>query len=322
MKYGTINGLQKPVSRLIQGTAHFTELGDEASFALMDASLEAGITTFDSARHYGNSELIIARWMRARSIQPEQIVLLTKGAHPVAGVKRVTAKDITIDITESLERLNVEAIDLYVLHRDDPDVPVDEIVDVLNEHHNAGRIKAFGGSNWTVERVQSANRYAAQHNLTPFVMSSPNFSLAEQFKPPWEDCISISGDQNADARAWYAAQNMALITWSSGAGGFFSGRFTRDNLDTFSSDWDAVAIHAYAYEANFQRLERAQQMATEKGVTLFQIALAYVINQANLNIFAITGGRIPDEIRANVATLEIALSPEECLWLNEGIKTE
>ncbi|MEQ8676931.1 MAG: aldo/keto reductase [Aggregatilineales bacterium] len=318
MKYGTINGLEKPVSRLIQGTARFTELGDEDSFALMDASLEAGLTTFDSARHYGNSELIIARWMQARGISPEQLVLLTKGAHPVAGVTRVTPKDITTDLMESLERLNVDVIDLYVLHRDDPDVPVGEIVDVLNEHHRAGRIKAFGGSNWMVERVQAANAYATEHNLTPFTMSSPNYSLAEQVKPPWEGCISISGEQNADARAWYAAQNMALITWSSGAGGFFSGRFTRDNLDTFSSDWDAVAILAYAYEANFQRLERAQKMATEKGVTVFQIALAYVMNQVNLNIFAITGGCTAAEIQANVTALELTLSPEECSWLNTG----
>ncbi len=321
MKYGIIEGLDKPASRLIQGTAHFTEMGDDASFALLDTSLDAGITTIDTARHYGISELIIARWIHSRGIKPEQFVLLTKGAHPTPqSSKRVTPQDITTDLTESLERLGVESIDLYVLHRDNPDIPVSEIVDVLNEHHRAGRIKAFGGSNWAVERIQAANAYAKAHDLTPFTISSPNFSLAEQFQPPWPGCISISGESNAEGRAWYSAQNMALITWSSGAGGFFSGRFTRDNLDSdaFKNGWDSTTINAYAYEANFQRLERVQKMAAEKGVSTFQIALAYVVNQAALNIFAITGGRTTEEILANAAVFEIPLSQEECDWLNEG----
>lgn len=321
MKFGTIDGLEKPVSRLIQGTAHFTEMGDDASFALLDTSIEAGITALDTARHYGQSELILARWMQSRGIKPEQIVLLTKGAHPTPQVsKRVTPQDITTDLTESLERLGVESIDLYVLHRDNPDIPVGEIVDVLNKHHRAGKIKAFGGSNWSVERIQAANDYAKAHDLTPFTISSPNFSLAEQFKPPWPGCSSISGESNAGARAWYAAQNMALITWSSGAGGFFSGRFTRDNLDSdaFKNGWDESTINAYAYEANFQRLERAQKMAADKGVSTFQLALAYVVNQPSLNIFAITGGRTSEEILANAAVFEIPLTQEECDWLNEG----
>ena len=132
-----------------------------------------------------------------------------------------------------LARLKTERIELYLLHRDDRRVPVGPIVNVLNEHLQAGKIGAFGGSNWSVERIQEANSYAAVNGLVPFVASSPNFSLAEQMRPPWPNCVSISGENGRADRDWYASQGMPLITWSSLAGGFFSGRFQRNALDQF-----------------------------------------------------------------------------------------
>ncbi len=84
-----------------------------------------------------------------------------------------------------MRRLGTDYLDLYVLHRDDPSVPVGPIVEALTAHKKAGRIGAFGGSNWTHERMQEANEYARVNDLTPFAVSSPNFSLAEQYKEPW-----------------------------------------------------------------------------------------------------------------------------------------
>src|SRR5207249_9101 len=143
---------------------------------------------------------------------------------------------------DSLARFKTDYIDLYLLHRDDPTVPVGPIIEVLNEHLKAGRIHAFGGSNWTYQRLQEANAYAAEHGLTPFVASSPNFSLADQIEPPWAGCISISGSQGTAARQWYVQQQMALFTWSSLAGGFFSGRFRRDNLQSFEKYLDKLCV--------------------------------------------------------------------------------
>src|SRR5262249_2528020 len=189
-------------------------------------------------------------------------------------------------------------------------VPVGPIMETLNEHHKAGKIRAFGGSNWSAGRLREANEYAQARGLVPFAVSSPNFSLAEQVKEPWPGCVSISGHKGEADRQWYTQNQTPLVTWSSLAGGFFSGRFKRDNLDTFQEYLDKVCIEAYCYEENFKRLDRAEQMAKEKGLTIPQLATAYVMSQP-LNIFAIVGCANGAEFKANLDPTEPNLSPYE-----------
>jgi aryl-alcohol dehydrogenase-like predicted oxidoreductase len=316
MKYGKLAGLDKPVSRIVQGTTGANSKELDASFALLDAAFEAGINTFDTAHVYGtgDNERTVGRWIRERGIR-DKVVILAKGAHHSADRKRVTPYDISADIHDSLARFQVDHLDLYILHRDDPDVPVGPIVEVLNEHHAAGKIGLFGGSNWAWERVREANEYAAAHNLVPFTVSSPNLSLADMVKPPWAGCLSISGTQGQAAREWYAQQNMPLFTWSSMASGFFSGRFRRDNLDTFQDSMDLVVVNSYCSDANFQRIDRAQELANEKGVTLAQIAVSWLLHQP-LNVFALLAPRTAEEVRLNVAALELELSQAEMDWID------
>lgn len=316
MQYGYLPGIDKPISRLIQGTVMINSAEQEKSFVLLDEIFALGCTTFDTAHDYnrGDSERTLGRWVHERGVR-DKVVIISKGAHHNEDRRRVTPFDITSDLHDSLARLKVDFIDLYLLHRDDPDVPVGPIVEVLNEHMAAGRIHTFGGSNWSHSRIQAANQYAADHGLVPFAASSPNFSLAEQFQEPWLNCVSISGTQGEAARAWYRQHTMPLFTWSSLAGGFFSGRFSRDNLDSFDSYLDKLCVQSYCYEDNFKRLDRAVQLAQEKGVSLPQIALAYVLSQP-LNIFALVGCQSGAEFRANVEASEVRLSPEEMAWLD------
>jgi len=316
MQYGQISGIDKPISRLVQGTLMITSPEGAPGFDLLDSVLAMGCTTFDTAHVYsgGMNERLVGQWVRERGIR-EQVVIIGKGAHPMEGRKRVTPADISADLTESLERFQFDYIDLYLLHRDDETQPVGPIVEVLNEHWRAGRIHAFGGSNWSPERIQAANEYAAAHDLTPFVASSPNFSLAEQFKEPWPGCLTISGPQNASAREWYRAHNMPLFTWSSLAGGFFSGRFTRDNLNTFDDYFDKVCVMAYCYEDNFRRLDRVRQLAEETGLTIPQVAMAYVMSYP-LDIYALVGCHTPDEFRANLDACAVKLDEATLEWLD------
>jgi aryl-alcohol dehydrogenase-like predicted oxidoreductase len=315
MEYGHLAGIEKPISRLVQGTVPLDPDDLDGSFALLDAVYELGCNAFDTAHVYGNGdhERTLGRWIKERDLR-EQVVILTKGAHHNADRRRVTPFDITSDLHDSLARLQVEAIDLYVLHRDDPTMAVGPIVKVLNEHREAGLINAFGGSNWTHERIRAANVYAETHGLTPFVASSPQFSLAEMIEPPWEGCVSVGGHRGEAARAWYRQAQMALFTWSSLAGGFFSGRFTRDNLDTFEGYLDRLCVNSYCYEDNFQRLDRAIVLAEAKGLTLPQVALAYVLSQP-LNIFALIGCRTGAEFADNVVALDVQLTADEVAWL-------
>jgi aryl-alcohol dehydrogenase-like predicted oxidoreductase len=316
MKYGKVPGIDKQISRIVHGTIMATSKEIDKSLAVLDSALEHGINTFDTAHVYGSgdNERTVGRWVGERGIR-ENIVIIGKGAHHNTDRNRVTPWDITADIHDSLARFKFDYIDLYLLHRDDPTKPVGPIIETLNEHLAAGRIRAFGGSNWTHHRIQEANAYAQAHGLTPFIASSPNFSLAEQLQEPWANCITISGPAGAEAREWYSREGMALFTWSSLAGGFFSGRFTRDNLDQFDNYYDKLAVQCYCAEDNFRRLDRVKELAGEKGVTIAQIALAYVLNQP-ANIFALTAGANDAEIRANVEAGEITLTPEELAWLD------
>ena len=315
MDYGKIPGIDKNISRLVQGTMMVDGSDLDQDFALLDGVFEQGCTTFDTAHGYGGGacERTFGRWLETRGLH-DQVVILGKGAHHNQDRKRVTPFDIASDLHDSLARLRVTFIDLYVLHRDDPSVPVGPIVDALNKQLEEGRIRAFGGSNWTHARIAEANAYAERNGLVPFVVSSPNFSLAEQVRAPWPGCVSIGGADGAAARAYYRDTRLALFTWSSLAGGFFSGRFRRDNLESFSAPLDKLCVTSYASEANFERLERAESLAADKGLTLPQVALAYVVSQP-LNVFALVGCGTPDEFRLNAAALRVKLTPSELAWL-------
>jgi aryl-alcohol dehydrogenase-like predicted oxidoreductase len=314
MNCATIPGVDKRVSRIVLGTMIVNTDRLDESFALLDAAAAHGITTIDTAYVYGGgkTELAIGKWFAARGNR-DRICLLGKGAHPADGKSKVNPQGITADLTESLRRFETDHIDVYLLHRDDPSYPVGPIVETLNEHRAAGRIGAFGGSNWRHERIAEANEYAEAHGLVPFAASSPNYGLAEQVDDPWgPGCVSLSGPKEAAARAWYAATGMAIFAYSSIGRGFFSGRIGRDNYATAA---DGACRKAYCHEVNFRRLDRARELAAERGVGVAQIALAYVLN-APLNVFALVGAANESEIAANDETSRIVLSPDEMAWLN------
>lgn len=315
MKYGNIPGIDKPISRIVQGTVMVSSSKKDYSFELLDAAFEAGVNIFDTAHGYGggDNERTVGAWINERGNR-DKVVILGKGAHHNRDRERVTPYDITADLHDSLARFQTDFIDLYILHRDNPALPVGPIVDILNEHKEAGKIGVYGGSNWSAARIQEANEYAEANGLAPFVASSPNYSLADQYDVPWANCISISGKQGEADRAWYEQTQMPLFTWSSVAGGFFTGRYTRDNLDTAETGQEKLVVRCYCGEENFQRLDRVKELAAEKGVSPAQIATAYVLNTP-LNIFPLIGSWTAEEVQQNVAVSELDLSADEVAWL-------
>ena len=318
MIYGEIAGIKKPVARIIQGTTMIgSDLNDAESFALLDEVFELGGNTLDTAHVYGGgrSERIVGNWLTARNNR-EKMVIITKGGAHSEDRRRMTPFDVTADLFDSLARLKTDHIDLYLLHRDDPDQPVEPIINSLNEHQQAGRIHAFGASNWSHQRIEAANAYAKANDLQSFVASSPQYSLAESHTEPWPLCLSISGAEGDAARKWYAKTQMPLLVWSPLASGFFSGKFRRDNLSNFGErEWDEVVVRTYAKEANFQRLDRAAILAKEKGVTAAQVALAFVMNQS-MNTFAIVGPHSKKKFDENIEAADIKLTPQEMDWLD------
>jgi 1-deoxyxylulose-5-phosphate synthase len=310
MKYATIPGLDRPASRVVLGSMALTPQQQDLSDALLDGFLSRGGNLIDSAHIYrgGGSERAIGSWLQRRK-QREAVLLLTKGAHHASdGRKRVSPEEIAFDLGQSLERLQTPYVDLYLLHRDDPAVPVGEIVETLAYHLRQRRVRAYGGSNWTHQRLQEANEQAQARGLTPFAASSPNLSLAVPKEPMWADCVSVSGDEAA--LDWYRRQELPLLSWSSQAGGFFSGRFRPDAPD------DPNMVRVYYSDANWERYRRAEQLGAELGLSPIQVALAWVLCQPGLRTFALIGPRTLEELQSSLDAAEVELTPRQVAWLS------
>lgn len=316
MEYRSIQGVTKPVSRLFFGTASpgFDKGTDQSE--LLDAVLASGINALDTARKYGMSERSIGDWLRKRDVRDKVVILSKCAHHDLFGRKRVNEKEIRKDFAKSSELLGTDYIDIYLLHRDDPDVDVSVAVEVFNAMHAEGRIGAFGASNWTHERIQAANDYALAHGMIPFTVSSPHYSLARQQEDPWGGgCVSITGDEGREAREWYVANQMPVIAYSSLGRGLLTGKLKSADAAQAGKVLDQYAMKGYGCEDNFVRLARCEELAAQKGYSVAQIAMAWLYHQP-VNTFAVATMSSPRRIQENLEALEIRLTDEECRYLD------
>ena len=296
-------GITRPTSQVALGTAGLATQ-PEAN-VLFDAFFEAGGTTFDAAAHYGagRADRLLGAWMHDRGVR-DQVVVIGKGAHS----PNCFPEFVSSQLHESLERLRTDHVDVYFLHRDNPDVPVGEFVDVLDAHFRAGRMRMFGGSNWTAARLDAANAYAVKHGRERFRALSNQFSLAEMVAPVWAGCISASDQASID---WLRRTGTALFAWSSQSRGFFTARAGRDKTE------DAALTASWYSDRNFARRDRAAALAARRGTTMQAIALAYTLAQ-DFTLFPLIGPVTLDELRSSLTALCTPLTQFEAAWLRDG----
>ncbi|CAO3433316.1 aldo/keto reductase [Azospirillum doebereinerae] len=296
-------GLGKPASRIVTGGMALKSFPLAA--AVYDAFFEAGGTMFDTAYVYGQGEVdrLLGQWLRSRGVR-EEVVLIAKGAH----TPHCRPDAIRPQLMESLDRLGTDHVELYFMHRDDPSVPVGEFVDVLDALVREGRIGRFGGSNWTIARMEEAKAYASRNGRQGFDLLSNNFSLAEMVAPMWEGCIASSDDASVE---WLTRTQTPLFAWSSQARGFFTDRAGRDRHD------DPVMVNCWYSETNFARRDRVHELAARLGVTPAQVALAWLLVQPH-PVFPIVGPATLGELRDSLGALRVRLTPDQAAWLKSG----
>jgi aryl-alcohol dehydrogenase-like predicted oxidoreductase len=297
-----LEGVGLPVSRLVIGCDNRDSL--EAGAPVWDAWIEAGGNAFDTAFVYGagRHEAVLGQWIAARGVASE-LVVIVKGAHP----PHCTPDAIEGQLHASLDRLGLDRAPVYILHRDNPDVPVCEFVDALNRLHDAGLIGAFGGSNWSVARLAEGNAHAAARGLKPMRILNNNLSLAVMQRPVWPGCL---GSNVPETLAWLRQTGVAHIAWSAQARGYFLPPEARSRL----SD-DTAPEACFGGPANEKRRRRAATLAERHGVSAHNIATAWVLAQAFPSL-AIVGPRTPEEIASTLPALAAALAPAEVAWLN------
>jgi predicted dehydrogenase/aryl-alcohol dehydrogenase-like predicted oxidoreductase len=295
---GMLPGLQKPMSKLvIGGMAANTVAGQ----MILDDYFERGGNAFDTAYVYGTADRALGHWMASRGVRNDS-VLIAKGAH----TPNCTPEGITSQLAKSLEALQTDHADLYIMHRDNPAVPVGEFITVLNEHLRAGRFHAFGCSNWTIERLAEANAYAEQHGLVGFSILNNQLSLARMIDPVWDDCLTVSGPKSRD---WLTENQFPLLAWSSQARGFFTSHAHPQKTS------NEELVRCWYSDDNFVRKQRANELARERGVEEINIALAYVLAQP-FPIWTLIGPAFISEVQSCFSALDIKLTPDELRWLD------
>ena len=300
MQYGSVPFYNQAISRIALGIIPLSTTDQAKSFEILDTYRALGGNIIDNSKIYGQAKAHLMRaYYEARG--EDALIRFDKGCHHHGETRRVTKEAMDEDIRATLEDQGVTYSDFFVLHRDDPSVPVGDIVEWLNEHKEAGRIKAFGGSNWHHSRIQAANEYAREHNLQGFSVSSPNLSLATVNEAMWWETYTV----DREARDWYEETQFPLFAWSSAGGGWFAGATSPD------------VIRVYENEENKARLARTRELAEKRDVTPYQIALAWTLNQP-INIFALVGPDTVEQLQVNMATVNLKLTPEELAYLEFG----
>lgn len=300
----TIPGLSKPASVLALGFEDFRTFSSGS--ILLDAFFEAGGNLFDTGYVYGGgyTEKLLGEWLKNRGVRAQSVVI-AKGAHSPLCYPDVIGKQLD----QSLERLQTDHVDVYFMHRDNPDVPVGEFVDAMDREVKAGRIRGpFGGSNWTMERMDEAIAYAERTGKQKPGALSNNFSLAEMLEPIWAGCVTSSTDA---WKAWLTSRQMPNFAWSSQGRGFFTDRAGRDKQD------NEELVRVWYSERNFGRRDRAIELAARLGKSPIHIALAYVLAQPFPSI-PLIGPRTLDELDDSLRALDITLSQADLEWLDGG----
>lgn len=279
----------------------------EEGFRLIQQYMEAGGNFIDTAHAYsfwvdkgtGASERFVGA--AAREFGRENLVIATKGAHVdmSPGYPRpdhfIEPNLVRQDLDQSLDRLGLPFVDIYYMHRDDPRVPAEELIEAANEHVTAGRARCLGASNWAASRVAAANAYAAKKGLHPFVILQNQWCLAQ---PNWTDldapgAVRFVMDEEVEL---LRGLGIAVAAYSSSGNGYFG----KSEPDGSSFDTEAGRRRWYA----------ARDLAKARGVTPIQIATAYLMNQP-LPVFPILGTRTPARLADALGSADLVLSIEE-----------
>lgn len=324
----TIEGTSLEVSSICLGTALMgTQISTGEAFSMLDEFMDMGGVFFDTANCYANwipgaphsaSESTIGSWAKTRRCR-DKIVIGTKGGHPQFGsmsTPRLSPTELASDLKDSLYNLQVDVIDLYWLHRDDPTRPVEEIIGVLNGFVREGYIRYFGCSNWCTQRLAQAQDHTRASGLMSFSASQVLWNLAKVDAPS----IGDPTIQVMDREMWdyHNKTGLAAIPFSSQANGYFS-KYASGNIDTLSE----LHKRMYSSEENTLRSQRVVRLAGDLGVSPNAVALAYVTSQP-FTAIPIVGPRTLHQLKDTLSSTDIKLDTSQLTYLdgaNPGSRT-
>jgi aryl-alcohol dehydrogenase-like predicted oxidoreductase len=319
MKYKILGNSGLKVSELCLGTMTFGGKGIWTAIGalpqsevneLVKLSVDAGINFIDTANVYseGLSEMMTGQAIRDLGLKRDDLVIATKvrgmmGAGPNnSGLSR---KHILQQANESLRRLNMDYIDLYQIHGFDPITPIEETLEALDNLVKSGKVRYIGCSNLAAWQIMKALGVSAQLHLSKFISLQAYYTIAGR-------------DLERELVPMLLDQKLGLMVWSPLAGGFLSGKFRRDAVTENSRrvSFDFPPINK---EKAYDLIDLMENIALNKGVSVAQIAQAWLLNQPVVSSIII-GAKTPVQLLDNIQSASVVFSPEELQQLDVASK--
>jgi aryl-alcohol dehydrogenase-like predicted oxidoreductase len=315
MEYVNLGSTGLRVSRVCLGMMSFGNdserawvLDEDAAEPIVRAAVEGGITFFDTADTYsgGASEVATGRLL-SKLLTRDEVVVATKVFMPMTPGENgggLSRKHILAAIDASLERLGMDYVDLYQIHRWDPRTPIEETMQALHDVVRAGKARYIGASSMFAWQFAKAQNVASANGWTRFVSMQPHYNLIyrEEEREMIPQCID---------------QGVGVIPWSPLARGVLAGNRTREGTrNTTRSDSDPFTDYLYSQPTDFDVVERVAEVAKERGVPSAQVALAWLLHKPGVTA-PIVGATKLRHLEDALAAEQLALSAEEIERLEE-----
>ena len=313
MLYSRLGNTGLIVSRMSLGTMTFTDGGGNRAIAktsradaaaLVGRALDAGINFFDSADAYagGESETILGEIVRGRR---DAVVIATKaGFRTGTPLNRsgLSATHLHWSIDQSLKRLGTDHVDLYIAHRPDPHTPIEETLAALDAIVRAGKARYLGVSNWPAWQVAAAAELQRARGWAPFSHVQMMYSL-------------VGRGIEHEVLPMLARYGMGLTVWSPLAGGFLSGKYTRESLKDPENRLSGFDLIPFDKEKGFALVEVMREIGTGHGASVAQVALAWLLAKPGVSS-VILGASKMSQLDDNIAAAGLALGDDEIARLD------
>jgi aryl-alcohol dehydrogenase-like predicted oxidoreductase len=313
MQYTQLGNTGLIISRLCFGTMTFGshpsmpniyKVAQENASAMVEKSLEAGINFFDTADGYagGQSETMLGELLGKRR---GDVVVATKvgfrTGEPItqAGLSR---RHIFESCDGSLKRLNTDFIDLYIVHKEDIFTPLEETLEALNDLVRAGKVRYLGFSNWSAWKAATALSMQKARGWAQFTSGQMHYSL-------------LSHDVEHEIVPFMLYAGLGMTVWSPLAGGFLSGKYTRENLQDSENRLSGPEFLPIDKELGFKVVERMREIAREHDASVAQIALCWLLAKPVVSSIII-GATKQHQLEDNLKAVEVNLSDEEIAELD------
>jgi len=305
MKYVNITNTELTVSQVCLGTSGFgSTIAESAAFEMLDRFTAGGGNFIDTANVYGRwqpgginlSEQIIGKWLRERNAYGK-VIVATKAAHysiKAPSIMRLSEAEIRADLEESLTTLGLDSLDLLWLHRDDPQRPIEEIVETMEKLVREGKIRYYGASNYTPARLKAAREYAKANGCNGFCAVSNQWNPAEEnlVRQQYTDPTLVNAAPDLE---FYRDSGLAFIPYNSTAKGFFQ-KFA--NGDIYSEKYTRLR-EKYLNQPNIDLCDKLISESAQAGVSVQTQLLRMILSCSfmdGLEMIPITSVSRPEHI--------------------------